>query len=59
MVYNLAVHEYSGLKLNYSDHEKMRIEKTGKLFYEVGVVALNENEEWVGMFQERSPEMPK
>ncbi len=59
MVYSLAVHEYERIKMNYSNEEKIMKEKMKKLFFEVGIEALNENGEWVGLFKERTPEMPK
>lgn len=59
MVYRLAVHEYQRITINHMHEEEILEVKVKKLLYDVGKEALLENGEWIGIIQERVPELPK
>lgn len=59
MVYNIALHEYRRIINNHGPDTKVFVGKCRKLFYDVGTEALLENGEWIGIFEERVPEMPR
>lgn len=59
MVYSIALHEFKRLKNNHDSDVEVFVDKSRKLFYDIGIEALLENGEWIWIFEERAPELPK
>jgi hypothetical protein len=59
MVYSTGLKEYNRFRINYADQPGLLSRKLGKLLYDIGVEALAENEEWIGILDDRAPELPK
>ena len=53
------MHEYKRIINNHEPDAEVFVEKCRKLFFDVGTEALLENGEWIGIFEERVPEMPR
>ncbi len=59
MTYSIALHEFERIKNSYGHDPEAFVRKSRKLFYDIGTEALLENDEWIGVFEEKAPEMPK
>jgi len=59
MVYSVGLMEFNRICVKHCANPGVKDAKLGKLVYDIGVEALSENEEWVGILDDRVPELPK
>lgn len=58
LVYSVGLNEFTRIR-SCPDTDTEVLRKCRKLLYDIGVEALAENEEWIGILDDRVPELPK